>query len=295
MYCPNCGTQQQDGARFCGNCGVELAVGQSDLDDVASDSAASAARPGAGDIPPRDLGQLVSATLALYRRAAVPLFIIALVPQLPNIINFQPDFGTSFALSLLSFLLAVVAGVAGIYCVCHELTGRSTDVLDCFGRAVNVLLPMLGVVIIVVLALLGSAVLMLIVIGIPLFFFLLVIWSLAAQAVVIENEGVFAALGRSRELVRGSWWRVFGIGVVFVLFVVAVVAAFFAASSLVELLLSPGPLASAIASGVISALLSPVLYIGSTLLYIDLRVRNEGYDLQALANDLTRRPTQARQ
>ena len=292
MYCPNCGTQHQDGARFCGNCGVELAFGQFDHDEVAS---VSAALPGAGDIPPRDVGQLVSATLALYQRAAFPLFIIALVPQLPNMVNGQLDLGGSFALSLASFLLTVVAGAAGIFCVCHELTGRSTDVLDCFGRVANVLLPMLGVVIIVVLALLGSAALMLIVIGIPLFFFLLVIWSFAMQAVVIENKGVFAALGRSRELVRGSWWRVLGIGLVFVLLVVAAVVTLVVASNFIGLQLSPGPLAFAIVGGVIGALLTPVYYIGSTLLYIDLRVRNEGYDLQALANDLTRRPTQARQ
>lgn len=48
--------------------------------------------------------------------------------------------------------------------------------------------------------------------------FLLTIWAVAAPAVVIEGRGVFDALGRSRELVRGNGWNVFGvIVIVFVL------------------------------------------------------------------------------
>ena len=293
MHCHQCGRENPDGARFCGNCGAGLDAGQPHPYEPGP---SVASRSGAGDIPPRDLGQLIAATFALYRRAAVPLFIIALVPQVPNMINVRPDSLASLALGLASFLLAVAAGAAGIFCIGNALTGRSTDVLDCYGRAVNVLLPMLGVVLIVTLALIGSAVLMLIVIGIPLFFYLLVIWSFATHAVAIEGKGVFAALGRSRELVRGSWWRVFGIGLVFMLIMVpAIIVSILIISFFIGLLLDPGPLAFAIIGGVFAALLTPVYYIASTLLYLDLRVRKEGYDLQALSDDLARRPPQARQ
>ena len=225
----------------------------------------------------------------------MPLFIIALVPQVPNMVNVVPDSGAALALGLASFLLAVAATAAGISCVGRAMTGRSTDVLDCYGGAVNVLLPVLAVVVLVALALVGSVILMIIVIGIPLFFFLLVIWSFATHAVVIENRGVFNALGRSRELVRGNWWRVFGIGLVFMLIVFAVVLLIVLVSIIIDLLFNPGPLAYSILGGVVGALLSPVYYIASTLLYIDLRVRKEGYNLQALSDDLTRRPKGARQ
>ena len=40
---------------------------------------------------------------------------------------------------------------------------------------------------------------------------ILTIWSVASPVVVVENPGVFAALGRSRELVRGNGWQVFGV------------------------------------------------------------------------------------
>src|SRR5580704_17256356 len=41
--------------------------------------------------------------------------------------------------------------------------------------------------------------------------YLLTVWSLAAPAVVLERPGVFAALRRSRALVRGNGWQVFGV------------------------------------------------------------------------------------
>jgi hypothetical protein len=40
---------------------------------------------------------------------------------------------------------------------------------------------------------------------------LLVLYSLALQACVLEKHGVRRSLSRSAALVRGSWWRVFGI------------------------------------------------------------------------------------
>ena len=291
MHCPQCGRENPDGARFCGDCGVDLRDQGPDPYEPAPAVSAS----GAGNIQPRSLGQLIEATFALYRRAAVPLFIIALVPQVPNMVNVSPNSGAALALGLASFLLAVAASAAGISCVGRAMTGRSTDVLDCYGGAVNVLLPVLAVVVLVALALVGSVILMIIVIGIPLFFFLLVIWSFATHAVVIENRDVFSAFRRSRELVRGNWWRVFGIGLIFLLIVISIIAIVFLVSTVVGLIFNPGTLVFSILGGVVGALLSPVYYIASTLLYIDLRVRKEGYDLQSLSADLTRRPKGARQ
>jgi hypothetical protein len=42
-------------------------------------------------------------------------------------------------------------------------------------------------------------------------------WFLAAQAVVAENLGPIEALSRSADLVRGQWWRIFGIAIVITL------------------------------------------------------------------------------
>ncbi|HKN95329.1 MAG TPA: hypothetical protein VJU60_13420 [Thermoleophilaceae bacterium] len=42
-------------------------------------------------------------------------------------------------------------------------------------------------------------------------FWLLIRWFFAPQAVVVDGRQSVAALERSAELVRGSWWRVFGL------------------------------------------------------------------------------------
>jgi hypothetical protein len=52
--------------------------------------------------------------------------------------------------------------------------------------------------------------------------FLLTIWSVIAPVIVLERTGVIDAFGRSRELVRGHGWQVFGVIVcVFLIIVVA--------------------------------------------------------------------------
>ena len=165
------------------------------------------------------------------------------------------------------------------------------DVLTCYSHALAVLLPAAVVTIVVALALAGSAILMLIIIGIPLFFYLLVVWFFAMPAVVIEGMDGIAALGRSRQLTRGSWWRLFGIGIVFVLLIMGIAIAGGLVSAI---LLFVDPRAFAIAVVALGALVTPIYYAGSVLVYIDLRVRKEGYTLQALSDDLVRRPEQAR-
>lgn len=54
--------------------------------------------------------------------------------------------------------------------------------------------------------------------------FLLTRWSMVVPAIVIERKGVLAAFRRSRELVRGNAWRVFGaIAVTYVLVIIVAV------------------------------------------------------------------------
>jgi hypothetical protein len=112
--------------------------------------------------------------------------------------------------------------------------------------------------------------------------YLAVLWVLAPAAYVLEPIGVAAALGRSRQLVRGSWWRTFGILLLTWLVIAVpagVVMALFGA-------ISVGPpdtatmIRTAIASVVVATFLVPFLTGVIGLLYVDQRIRKERLDLE---------------
>jgi len=123
--------------------------------------------------------------------------------------------------------------------------------------------------------------------------------SLAPAAVVLERQGVRAALRRSRKLVHGSWWRVFWISLL--AWVIAGVVNFVLAlpfvvvggsltgvfSGRADKLSFYALLMSAIGGFVAGTLSRPFQAGVSALLYIDRRIRAEGLDmsLQQAAND----------
>ncbi|MBV9942908.1 MAG: hypothetical protein JO262_12330 [Solirubrobacterales bacterium] len=95
--------------------------------------------------------------------------------------------------------------------------------------------------------------------------FLLVIWSVVAPVTVLERPGVFAAFERSRELVRGNGWNVFGVIVlVFLAVIVVSVAAGIAADSL-------GSVGRSLIQWAVNAALAPVTALSAAVLYFELR------------------------
>jgi hypothetical protein len=121
------------------------------------------------------------------------------------------------------------------------------------------------------------------------------VWfSLSAQAIAIDDQRYFSAMGRSRELVRGSWWRVFGIlllagimvgiatGLVqtFVTGVLAL-AGIGHGVTIASMQTHPDAVPAAIGSAAATLLVSPVGALISALLFFDLRLRKEGTDISA--------------
>ncbi len=126
--------------------------------------------------------------------------------------------------------------------------------------------------------------------GIVLFFYLLVVWFFIVECIVLERKRPMDSLWRSRELVQGSFWRVFLIGLVFTLLAVGVTFV----AGLADLLLSQISTAlSSIFFVVVSAVITPFLWIGRTLVYYDLRVRKEQYTMDDLAADMGLSPPPA--
>lgn len=117
--------------------------------------------------------------------------------------------------------------------------------------------------------------------------------NLAAPALILERQGIRAALTRSARLVRGAWWRVLGINVlVAVATAIAgvIMAIPFSIAQLIAGGLHPtGPdstpvVVLAIISGTVGSTLTLPFASGVTvLLYMDQRIRREALDLELAA------------
>ena len=149
------------------------------------------------------------------------------------------------------------------------------------------------------------------IIGIPFAIYFAARWGFYAQAVLIEETSATHALRRSSELVKGTWWRVFGI--LFAIFVLAFMIQTILQFSLLfgfgltqaisgeggllkmfqrlfvpELTTWDGLVNYIIQSFinyVVNSLMLPVGIIGSTLLYFDQRIRKEGFDIEMRVTD----------
>jgi hypothetical protein len=93
---------------------------------------------------------------------------------------------------------------------------------------------------------------------------LLTIWSVAAPVMVVERPGVFAALGRSRDLVRGYGWPVFGTIVLAALIDLAVNIV----ASLVAAPLSDA--GTAVVNWIAATLTAPIFALTAAVLYFAL-------------------------
>ena len=98
--------------------------------------------------------------------------------------------------------------------------------------------------------------------------FLLTIWCVIVPVIVLESRSAGESFGRSRELVRGEGWNVFGLIVLMFLILIG-------AGIILGLLLSwlPGWLGSYIQSVVSNSITAPFVAVGLTLAYFTLRRR----------------------
>lgn len=126
---------------------------------------------------------------------------------------------------------------------------------------------------------------------------LMIRFSLASPALMLEKQGVLKSMGRSAKLVRGSWWRVFGIqllaGIISSIISAIVVipftflAALFSGDGIASLLNNSGGdlswtflVISGLGSVIGSMITFPISAGVTVLLYIDLRIRREALDLE---------------
>ncbi|MXM63219.1 hypothetical protein GR925_07090 [Streptomyces sp. HUCO-GS316] len=123
---------------------------------------------------------------------------------------------------------------------------------------------------------------------------LMVRFSLASPALMLEKQGIVKSMSRSAKLVRGSWWRIFGIQLLamiianIVAMIIVIPFTLFAAAlngGFTVFLNGGGDLGwsflivSGIGSVIGSMITFPITAGVTVLLYIDRRIRREALDL----------------
>ena len=250
---------------------------------------------------PLGVGEILDMALAVYRRHATALWrLVAVVVALPAALNgalavaehqVRDSKGSSGSLLILQVLLLVVslvgsslATAAAYRLVADAYLGRTVDPAASLRFGAQRFLSVIWISLLVGL-LVAVASVFLLVPGI----YLLVAWSVAVPALLGENLRITAALGRSRALVRGRFWPC--AGVLFLALLLALIVTLAILAVLGALIGSSGNdtvifIEQGVASLIANTLVLPFQVAVTTVLYIDLRVRKEGFDIQLLTHSL---------
>lgn len=219
------------------------------------------------------VGGILGEAWRLYTKFFTRFFAVALIVFLiVNLINaaLGSIIGTGAGLALLVALITTVVSIVGTFWLQGALVYAVDDVRDgridsSIGELFERVRPNLGTLIVAgILAGLGIAVglVLLIVPGL----ILLTWWCLIVPVIVLEGKQVSEAFGRSRQLVRGHGWTVFGV------IIVSVIAVAIASGVIQSIFSFLGPfLRYWIGGAIASAIVDPFLAVALTLMYFQLR------------------------
>ena len=238
-----------------------------------------------GGVTPGDLRSLTS-TLAAYLSVVL---VVALVQGLVV----QPVATAAMTRAVGDVYLERATGLGAAYrAVARRLGAVLLVALILFGAGVGVFAVTAGLTILAVLAFgpAGAAVAILLV---PAAIFIAIVvftrWLFAAPIVMLERASAVTALRRSWALVRGSTARVFGITLLVGLITAilsAVLGALLGIATQATTDVTLHLVVAELVSLVVAILIQPISFIVVVLLYYDLRIRREAFDIEMLAQSL---------
>lgn len=260
---------------------------------------------------PLGVGELLDAAIRIYRGRARTLLAAVAVPVLPVMVfttlvtwSSQSDLtvdpatgqlesdGGDIALYLAGSLvgaLALVVATSVATAACYRsisgaYVGDDPDWRESVRFGFRRLWSVLGVTILTTLATLAGALLCLVGVLWPL-----TIFAVAVPVLLVEGTTAVGAMGRSRQLVAGHGWRTLGVVLLGLVLAMALQAAI-SAPLIVVMLGDASPTVEGVVTGVVQAistvLVTPFTAALTMALYVDLRVRKEGFDLVLWAQRL---------
>lgn len=274
----------------------------------------------AKSLRPLSLGEVLDVSFGVYRQLFAPLFFVALLTQtVPLLLSVYVEAtggrASNLALSLVSLVLSMVASAIAIAAstiiISDSYLGHHTDAKDALRRASPFIGRLIGIAMMTGLVLgllamitvvpavfiargMGAAGLLLIPVLAVVMLYVLAGFAVSSQAQVIEaTPRADLAMSRSWSLTKGYRGKVFAAMFVAALLLYLPILALgltVGAGMLASGGVGTGFAAGAVVVAAIGALLQvlvyPFLYVVSTVLYYDLRVRKEGFDLELLASSI---------
>ena len=189
--------------------------------------------------------------------------------------------GGLFALGIIAYVASQLAAAASFKLVSGAYLDEEPDWRASLAYATSKLGSLIWLTVVFALGL-ALGVLACVIPGIYLY----VAWTLAVPVLLLEDVRGAKALNRSRALVKGRWWPV--AGVLLVGFILSGLVQM-VASGLFLAVASAGDnevvdvVTQAVANTAASVLTTPFTAAVIMVLYFDLRVRREGFDLELLA------------
>ena len=271
---------------------------------------------------PMDFTDILDGILTLYRchfRLFVGIVAVYVILRfsIDQISVFLLQRGSVFGINtivigctvLCSAVVSILVGAGLIYASAHVYLRREITTNAALQQAWRRFCPYVWSGVLWGLVVVG---LFVTVIGIPFAIYFAMRWGLYSLPVLFEETTGRNALRRSTELVKGSWWRVFGIMLAislisfmigfilqesfeFILSLIGIAAPEAPANFLEQLQRLYMPISSEmgwfsysvrrLVSLSIAFITMPIAPIGTTLLYFDLRIRKEAYYTEMQVDD----------
>jgi hypothetical protein len=264
--------------------------------------------PGERPLPmrPMGVGEIVDAAIKLYRTQWKGLLGIAAIVLVPLIFlqtfflrNFGGPFGevTDVPSDASAAAVAIIGLVQSLFvrplltaavarASADAYLGHAVQVWPTLRFALTKIHSILWISLLAALAVVGGFI-ALVVPGI----ILLVRLSFGTTILIVERRKGSKALGRSWRLSQGHFWRLLGTLIVATLMVSIVASVLTIPANLAFAALGPGgwPIA-AVGESIATVLTTPFATLVTVLLYFDLRIRKEAFDLEVMAQEIAALP-----
>lgn len=238
-------------------------------------------------IKPMSYGDIFDELFDLYKKHFALFFGISAVVFIPVYVLAYALGGVSaYAVSMVAGgLLNYLVIAATTYAVSQCYLGNTTTIAESYkavGRKiVPFLITMIGVGIII-----GAGLLLLVIPGLIFAFW----YAFISEVYILEDKTGREARDRSKELAAGNWDRIFVLGLLSFILMAIVSAVFELPLGLIPSagMMAGGisGLAEGILTGLAATLTTPIQVMAFVLLYYDIRVRKEGFDIRMLASNM---------